>query len=142
MDFAVYAGLFFSAFFAATIIPAQSEAVLLALTATGKYPIGLLLAVASIGNILGSVVNWWLGRSIERFRHRRWFPIKQKELSKAQEWYQRYGRWSLLLSWVPIIGDPITVAAGMMREKLWIFTLLVALSKTTRYLVIVYLALK
>jgi membrane protein YqaA with SNARE-associated domain len=142
MDIAVYGGLFISAFLAATIVPAQSEAVLLALTASGKYPVELLLMVASIGNVLGSILNWWLGCGIEHFRNKRWFPIKEKELVKAQDWYQRYGRWSLLLSWVPIIGDPITVAAGIMREKLWIFILLVTLSKTTRYFVIVYLAFK
>lgn len=83
-----------------------------------------------------------LERGIEHFRNKRWFPIKEKELAKAQNWYQRHGRWSLLLCWVPIIGDPITLAAGVMKEKLWIFTLLVTFSKTTRYLVIVYLAFK
>lgn len=134
MDFAAYGGLFLSAFLAATIFPAQSEAVLLALTASGKYPVGLLLTVASIGNVLGSVLNWWLGRGIEHFRHKSWFPVKEKALDKAQDWYSRYGRWSLLLSWVPIIGDPITVAAGVMREKLRVFVPIVTISKVGRYL--------
>lgn len=139
MDFSAYGGLFLSAFFAATLIPAQSEAVLLALTASGKYPIGLLLTVASIGNVLGSVVNWWLGRGIEHFRHKRWFPVKEKALNKAQDWYRRYGHWSLLLSWVPIIGDPITMAAGVMREKFFSFLLIVSIAKVGRYVFLVML---
>lgn len=142
MDFSVYGGLFLSAFLAATIIPAQSEAVLIALTASNKYSVGLLLTVASIGNVLGSVVNWWLGRGIEHFRHKRWFPVKEAALNKAQGWYRRYGRWSLFLSWVPIIGDPITVAAGMFHEKLWIFIPFVTAGKSARYILIMYLVLK
>jgi membrane protein YqaA with SNARE-associated domain len=143
MESSAYGGLFLSAFLAATIIPAQSEAVLLALMASDKYPAGLLLAVASFGNILGSVVNWWLGRGIERFRHKRWFPVKEASLLKAQDWYHRYGRWTLLLSWVPIIGDPLTVAAGVMRERLLVFLAIVSVAKTGRYvfLMAAYLAI-
>lgn len=139
MEFSVYSGLFLSAFLAATLIPAQSEAVLLALTASGKYPVGLLLTVASVGNVLGSIVNWWLGRGIEHFRYKRWFPVKEKTLNKAQDWYRRYGRWSLLLSWVPIIGDPITVAAGVMREKFFSFLLIVSIAKVGRYVFLIML---
>ena len=134
MEVSSYGGLFLAAFLAATIIPAQSEAVLLALMASGKYPFGLLLTVASLGNILGSVVNWGLGRGIERFRHKRWFPVKETALLKAQGWYHKYGRWTLLLSWVPIIGDPLTVAAGVMREKLFSFLAIVSIAKIGRYL--------
>lgn len=136
MDFSVYGGLFLAAFLAATIVPAQSEALLLALAATEKYPLSLLLAVASTGNILGSVVNWWLGRGVEHFRHKRWFPVKEHTLDKAQNWYRRYGRWSLLLSWVPFIGDPLTVAAGVLREKLWVFIPFVAVGKIARYIAV------
>ncbi len=139
MDFSVYGGLFLAAFLAATIIPAQSEALLLALGASGKYPVLLLLAVASVGNILGSVVNWWLGRRAYHFRYKRWFPVKEKTLDKAQNWYRRYGRWSLLLSWVPFIGDPLTVAAGALREKLWVFIPLVAAGKVARYIAVLYM---
>ncbi len=141
MDFSVYGGLFLAAFLAATIVPAQSEALLLALGASGKYPLLLLLVVASVGNILGSVVNWWLGCGVEHFRHKRWFPVKEKTLDKAQSWYRRYGRWSLLLSWVPFIGDPLTVAAGVLREKLWVFIPLVAVGKASRYIVLLYIFL-
>jgi membrane protein YqaA with SNARE-associated domain len=141
-DAAAYSGLFFAAFLAATIFPAQSEAVLLGLIVTKSYPVWALITVASVGNVLGSVVNWWLGKYIEHFRDRKWFPVKQAALIKAQAWYSRYGRWSLLLSWVPIIGDPITVAAGVMRERLPIFLIFVTVGKISRYIAIAYIALK
>lgn len=136
VDLAAYAGLFASALLAATVAPMQSEAVLVALLLSGDYPLVWLLIVASSGNVLGAVLNWLLGRWIERFRDRRWFPANAQQLVRAQAWYQRYGKWSLLLSWVPIIGDPITVVAGVMREPLPIFFLFVTVAKTARYLVL------
>jgi membrane protein YqaA with SNARE-associated domain len=140
-DLAAYAGLFAAAFIAATILPAQSEAALVGLLLTDAYPPALLLLVASVGNVAGSAVNWLLGRSVERYRDRRWFPVGPAALAQAQGWYRRYGRWSLLLSWAPVVGDPLTVAAGVMREPFLPFLLLVALAKTGRYLVLAALAL-
>ena len=140
-DVAAYAGLFGAAFVAATMLPAQSEAALVGLLVTGAYPPALLLLVASVGNVAGSVINWLLGRSVERYRDRRWFPVGPAALERAQGWYRRYGRWSLLLSWAPVVGDPLTVAAGVMREPFLPFLLLVALAKTGRYLVLAALAL-
>ena len=131
-----YLSLFLAAFLAATIIPAQSEGVLAGLLLTKDYPVWTLIAVASVGNTLGSLINWWLGRGIEHFKDRKWFPVKAKDLSKAQGWYARYGCWSLLLRWVPFIGDPITVAAGVMREKFLPFLLIVGAAKTLRYVFI------
>jgi membrane protein YqaA with SNARE-associated domain len=138
MGATAYVGLFAAAFLAATIIPAQSESVLVALLAQRSHPAWALVAVASVGNVLGSVVNWWLGRGLERFKGRRWFPVSEAALAKAQARYSRYGRWSLLLSWVPIIGDPITVAAGVMRERIWIFVALVGAAKTLRYVFLAF----
>ena len=135
-DLAAYAGLFASALLAATVAPMQSEAVLVALLLAGDYSVAWLLVVASCGNILGALLNWLLGRWIERFRGHRWFPASPQQLERAQGWYQRYGQWSLLLSWVPVIGDPLTVVAGVMREPLPIFLALVTLAKTGRYLVL------
>ena len=136
-DMTAYAGLFLASFLAATLFPAQSEAVLIGLAATENYSLALLVIVASIGNILGSVLNWWIGRGVERFKDKKWFPVKTSTLEKAQGWYSKYGRWSLLLSWVPFIGDPLTVAAGVMRERLSVFILIVGLAKTTRYILLV-----
>jgi membrane protein YqaA with SNARE-associated domain len=121
---------------AATLLPAQSEAVLAALLREGRYPLLALLAVASVGNVLGAVLNWLLGRGMERLKHRAWFPVKQAALDRAQRWYQRYGKWSLLASWMPFIGDPLTVAAGLMRERLAVFLLLVGIAKAGRYVVL------
>lgn len=134
--FAVYAGLFAAAFAAATILPAQSEAALAGLIATGSFSPAMLVLVASIGNILGSMVNWALGRGIQRFRDRPWFPARRTALNRATGWYRRYGRWSLLLSWAPVIGDPLTVVAGVLREPLWSFVAIVAVAKVARYLTI------
>ena len=139
---AAYLSLFLAAFLAATIIPAQSEAGLSALILTSEKNVILLIAVAAIGNVLGSVVNWYLGRWINRFSGWRLFPIKPARLTRATLWYQRYGRWSLLLSWVPFIGDPITIAAGVMREPLLSFLLIVSFAKTTRYILVAVIALK
>ena len=129
-------GLFLAAFLAATLIPAQSEAVLTALLVSGKHTPALLVTVASLGNVLGSVVNWWIGRGVERFRDKRWFPASPQALERAQRSYARYGYWSLLLAWTPIIGDPLTLAAGIMREPLWRFLVLVTIGKAGRYIVL------
>jgi len=136
-----YLGLFLAAFAAATLLPMQSEAALAAMLVSELYLPVALVAVATAGNVLGSVVNWFLGRGVEHFKHKRWFPIRESKLEKAQVFYQRYRYWSLLLSWVPIIGDPITLVAGVMREPLWRFTLLVTLAKGGRYLLLTLLVL-
>jgi membrane protein YqaA with SNARE-associated domain len=131
-----YMGLFLAAFGAATLLPVQSEAVLAAMLLADRYAVAMLLAVATFGNVLGSTLNWVLGRSVERLRHKRWFPVSESKLEKAQQSYLRYGRWSLLLSWVPVIGDPLTVVAGIMREPLWSFLLIVTLAKGLRYMLL------
>ncbi|MBV4483397.1 YqaA family protein [Pseudomonas khavaziana] len=137
-----YLGLFAAAFGAATLLPLQSEAVLVGLLLSGHYHLWLLLGIATLGNVLGSVVNWLLGRSVERFKARRWFPINTKQLEKARGHYARWGHWTLLLSWMPIIGDPLTLVAGVMREPLWRFLLLVTLAKGMRYGVLAALTLQ
>lgn len=133
---AIYASLFFASLVAATILPAQSEAVLAALVAKGEQPAILLIAVATVGNVLGSLVNWLIGRGIERFRDRRWFPATPEQLDRAAARYTRWGYWSLLMSWMPVIGDPLTVIAGVLREPLWRFLALVTVAKLGRYLVV------
>ncbi|MBS7662196.1 DedA family protein [Pseudomonas lalucatii] len=141
LTLSAYLGLFLSALGAATLLPLQSEAVLVGLLLGEAYPVGALLAVASAGNVLGALLNWLLGRYLEHLRHRRWFPLSQRQLERAQGWYGHYGHWSLLLSWMPVIGDPLTLAAGIMREPLWRFLLLVGLAKTGRYAVLAALTL-
>lgn len=136
-----YLLLFTSALVAATILPMQSEAVLVALLGSGGRPVWALLLVATLGNVLGSVINWLLGRYLLHFRDRRWFPASDRQLDRAQAWYRRYGRWSLLGSWLPLVGDPLTVVAGVLKEPLLPFLLLVTLAKGGRYLILAALAL-
>lgn len=136
-----YLGLFLASFAAATLLPMQSEAALVAMLVSEHYLPVALFAVATAGNVLGAVTNWGLGQGVEHFKHKRWFPVSEVKLEKAQTFYQRYGYWSLLLSWVPIIGDPITLVAGVMREPLWRFLLLVTLAKGGRYLLLTLLVL-
>jgi len=135
-------GLFGLSFAAATLFPVGSELGLSALIVAGAEPVVLLVAVASVGNTLGSMVNWALGRWAVSYAHAKWFPVKPDKLDRATGWYHRYGRWSLLLSWAPIIGDPLTLAAGVMKEPFWSFTVLVALAKTGRYVAVALVTLQ
>ncbi|KAA6178935.1 YqaA family protein, partial [Pseudomonas veronii] len=134
-----YLGLFVAAFGAATLLPLQSEAVLVGLLLSGQYSLWWLLGIATLGNVLGSLVNWLLGRWVDHFKARRWFPVSARQLDKARGHYARWGHWTLLLSWVPIIGDPLTLVAGVMREPLWRFLLMVSIAKTARYGLVAYL---
>jgi membrane protein YqaA with SNARE-associated domain len=132
----LYFSVFISAFLAATILPAQSEAVLAYQLSVSPDAMVGLVAVATIGNVLGAAVNWGLGRGFTRYRDRAWFPVRAHRLETAERHYRRFGRYSLLLSWVPFIGDPITVVAGLLREPLWSFVLLVSIAKSSRYIAI------
>jgi membrane protein YqaA with SNARE-associated domain len=136
-----YAGLFLMALAAGSILPMQSEAALAGLLLATKLPPLALVLVATAGNAAGSAINWLLGRGIERFKDRAWFPVGAPMLEKAKAWYHQYGRWSLLLSWVPVIGDPLTVVAGVMRERFWTFILLVTVAKLARYAAVAALTL-
>lgn len=133
-----YVSLFFSALVAATVFPAQSEMVLVYLVQQAAHPVWALVVVASIGNVLGSVINYALGYSVHRFKDRRWFPASPQQMDRAQAFYAKWGRYSLLASWVPIIGDPITVVAGVLRDRFLVFLILVAIAKSGRYVVLAY----
>lgn len=126
--------LFTAAFLAATIIPAQSEAVLIGLLMKGEHTVMTLVLVATVGNVLGSCVNWWLGRFLEHYKNRRWFPVTPDALDRASRTYQRYGIWTLMFAWVPIIGDPLTVVAGVLRVPFALFVLFVTIGKAARYI--------
>jgi len=133
-----YLALFGSAFLAATILPFYSEVLLYALLRQGLDPLTLVL-VATLGNTLGAVVNWMLGLYLLHFRDRRWFYFSREQIDRAQRWFQRYGFWSLLLAWLPIGGDALTLIAGIMKIRLWLFLLLVGTGKALRYVAVVYL---
>ena len=134
---ALYGALFLSAFLAATVLPVSSEAVLAGLIVSGRADPWLLLVVATIGNTLGSVVNWVLGRGVETLRNGRWFPITADRYEQACRTFRRFGQWTLLFAWLPVVGDALTLAAGAARVNLGVFVALVATGKAARYAVIV-----
>ena len=135
-----YFQLLVISFLAATILPFSSEVVLTTMYLSNAFEKYLLLIFASIGNILGSITNWYLGKKITIFQHRKWFPVSPDQLSRSQKYFQKYSLWSLLLAWVPIIGDPLTLLAGVLKVRFGIFFLLVSISKISRYVFILYLA--
>ena len=133
-----YSFLFIIALLAATILPFSSEAILAGLVLQ-DYSLWGLWVAATLGNCLGAIINAYLGRQCLRFQDRRWFPFKPQSLTRAQTWFQRFGLYSLLFAWVPIVGDPLTFVAGMMRVKWLPFIVLVAVGKGLRYAVVIAL---
>lgn len=137
-----YFQLFIISFLAATILPLSSELVLSTMLLTDSFDKYLLLVVASFGNILGSSVNWYLGKKILIFKDKKWFPANERQIAKGEIYFKKYGIWSLLLAWVPIIGDPLTIVAGILRVKFFIFLLLVSISKISRYIFLIFIIFK
>ncbi len=103
-------------------------------------PLWALFVTASVANVAGSCTNWLLGRFAWRFRDRKWFPVSEASLERAANWYRRYGWPSLFLSWLPIVGDPLTVVAGVLKTPFWLFLTIVAIAKPARYAVVLWLA--
>lgn len=130
-----YLGLFISALLSATLLPGSSEILIASLSNQGFDHLTLWIW-ATLGNTLGSLINWLLGRYFLHFKKYRWFPVSEPDLQRAQKWFQRYGIWSLLLSWAPVIGDALTLLAGVMKTRLTSFLLLVAVAKGMRYAII------
>ena len=133
-----YLTLFAVSFLAATLLPLGSEALLL-YDISQNYSLLLLWSVATLGNTLGSMVNYWLGFKGEDYLERKGY-LSVEKMDKAREFFGKYGGWTLLLSWVPFIGDPLTFIAGVLRYDFKWFALIVAVAKGTRYAVIIFLA--
>lgn len=132
-----YLLLFASGFIAATLFPASSEALILTLQAKGYALWGLFIA-ATCGNTLGACVNWYLGTRVAQLQHKRWFPASPGALEKARLQFQRFGSWSLLFSWLPVLGDPLTLVAGVLKVRFGLFLLLVASGKALRYALLLW----
>ena len=120
----------------ATIIPFGSEVYFITLLSLEKYNHFILFLVASVGNVLGSLFNWICGFYINFFIKKSWFPINNKIIARGNKLFTKYGKWSLLISWFPLIGDPITFAAGTLRYPIIPFLVLVSIGKVGRYLII------
>ena len=130
----VYLTLFFIAFASATLLPMGSEALLVYDISEGHI-VWFLWLVASVGNTLGSMVNYWLGLKGEVYLENKNYLSKTK-MQRASRSFGKYGGWTLLLSWVPIIGDPLTFIAGVLRYEFKWFVVIVAVAKATRYAVL------
>lgn len=136
-----YLGLLLSAFLAATILPLSSEIVLSGLLLNGFSPTALV-AVATTGNVLGSLTNYALGYWLSLEVVKKWLKMSEKEFLRAEQRFAKYGLFSLCFAWVPIIGDPLTVIAGVLRIRLLWFLILVTAGKLMRYVVLSYLVLE
>jgi len=134
-----YLSLFTLSFLAATILPMSSELTLVGLLNTNDYNVLALLGSASLGNILGSIFNWLLGFYLLKHMNKKWFPFKKNQINSASNWFQKFGIWSLLFAWVPMIGDPLTLMAGILKVKFFLFLILVSIGKISRYFFIYYL---
>jgi len=135
----IYLSLFIISFLAATILPFSSELTLAGLIIASNYDKLLLLIVASFGNVTGSAVNWALGFYSRNLTTKKWFPFKETQIEKSSQWFRKFGKWALLFVWVPIIGDPLTLVAGLLRVRFLDFIILVAIGKVSRYLIVFYL---
>ncbi len=125
-------GLFASSFLAATILPMSSE-VVLGYLLLHNFNVSGVVAVATMGNVLGALVNYTLGRAGSRVLIEKIFRVSPEDINRARHKFKTHGTISLLLAWVPVIGDPLTVVAGMLKIKLWIFLALVTFGKFARY---------
>lgn len=133
------AGLWFSAFTSASLLPGTSEMVLAYLWYQ-QHSMIALWCVATSGNVAGSVLNYWLGSQFRRFSNRAWYPRTSLEHDKTKQWMQRYGAYTLLLSWLPVVGDPLTLMAGVFRISLSRFIGFVLIAKGGRYAVVLLFA--
>ena len=129
--------LFLTSLIAATLIPAGSEVMLVGLVKISAHNPTTLILIATIGNVLGSIINWFLGTKILYFQNKKYFPVKPKQLKQAAKYFNKYGKWSLLFAWLPIIGDPLTVISGVFKTKFLTVVTLVTIGKFLRYLTIV-----
>lgn len=124
--------LFISAFVSATLLPGSSEALLLFRLAEGD-PWGALVLTATAGNLLGSLATYALGRVGNVALHARWLRIGENDLARAEKWFRRWGNPALLLAWLPVVGDPLCLLAGLLRVGPLPFLIFVGLGKLARY---------
>lgn len=127
--------LFGAALLSATLLPGGSEVLLLARLQQGADPVASVLT-ATAGNILGSLITYLLGRLGNGIAHRRWLRIDERDLKRAERWVDRYGVGSLLFAWLPVVGDPLCLLAGLLRVHFLKFVVLVGIGKLLRYVLI------
>lgn len=138
-ELAIYTWMFAAALIAGTFLPflpGSSELVLGGFLAAGQGAPWALVLSATVGNVAGAVVNYFMGLLVSDLAGRRWFPATEAQMERASERFNRYGVWILLLTWLPLVGDIITVVAGLLRTNFKIFLPLVTIGKLVRYFAI------
>lgn len=134
--------LFFLSFLAATLLPLGSEWFLVVLLQKAEYAPIVPVLVAGIGNSLGGYTNYLIGRLGSSFLVTKVLRLGDKEILRATKLYEKWGSWSLLFSWLPIIGDPLCLIAGVLKMHQALFALLVVTGKLFRYALIAYITLQ
>lgn len=127
--------LFFSALISSTLFPGGSEALLLYRLHEGGDAVALVL-IATVGNVLGSLITYAMGRLGNEAIHKRWLRISEQQTVRAQVWFAKFGKPALLLAWLPVVGDPLCLVAGLLRCNLFSFLVLISIGKLVRYAVL------
>lgn len=133
-----YLFIFLVSFLSATVLPLGSEGLLLYYVNDVNLSVFYLWLWASLGNTLGGLTNWFLGLYLVRFEHQKWFPVTPKTRQKAERFFNKYGVWSLLFTWLPVVGDGIALVSGVLRTPIWYFLPLVLIGKAARYALILW----
>ncbi len=136
-----YIPLFTMSFLAATLLPIGSEWLLILMLTQGYLPVKVVL-VATAGNTLGACTNWLVGRYGGGWLMEKFFRISDAQKERAEAWYRRYGSASILLSWLPFIGDPLCLVGGMLGIRFPLFIALAAIGKLLRYIVVAWITLQ
>ncbi len=138
MTISLLFGVFSAAFLSATLLVGVSEAALILASRQPDAQLIALFLAATAGNVLGAIVNFVLGRFLLRFENSRWFPVSPLNRKRAEALFGRYGRPILLFSWLPIVGDPLTLVAGLLRTPFTVFLIYVTIGKAARYAVLLW----
>lgn len=136
-----YAALFAISLLASSVIPLGSEWLLIALLVLNYNTIGIV-AVATIGNTLGAITTYAVGRYGGQAIAKRFLTMKDNDLNRAQQLYQRFGIWTLLFSWLPVIGDPLCAVSGFLKTRLPLFSAIVLTGKLARYAAVAWITLR
>ena len=124
--------LFISALISSTLFPGGSEAVLLVQLKEGGDPMAIVI-IATVGNVIGSLITYAMGRLGNEAIHKRWLCMDEAKVARAEIWFTKYGTPSLLLAWLPVVGDPLCLVAGLLRSHVGLFLVLVTIGKAARY---------
>jgi membrane protein YqaA with SNARE-associated domain len=129
--------LFFSALISSTLFPGGSEALLLYRLYEGANVYSLVV-IATVGNILGSLITYGIGRFGNEVIHKKWLRMSKIQVERSERWFEQYGRSSLLFAWLPVVGDPLCLVAGLLRCDLISFLILVTIGKLARYVALAW----